>query len=275
MLTNSQSRLVVLHYTCILGKFAFFTTLRNPEQRYLSEWLHVRRGATWKDSTLRCRGQPPSSSQYQPCSYIEGNTSQLSFHSFVSCPRSLSNNRQTRMLASLDSLGCYADLEEWSRPLDSNATTFSPAQQALLESAQSNLATALTTFGLTEHIVYSQYMYRAVFGLVFREPFHSANATHAEMALQTPELLPPDWERETRQRNYLDKQLFRFGRELFARRVTVLLLSDSRLPLRLRARLRWLPPHLSVLDPFVEEQVSRRLKRLFELEAAARRKRGE
>ena len=33
------------------------TVLRDPVERYLSEWKHVQRGATWKAAGLRCNGR--------------------------------------------------------------------------------------------------------------------------------------------------------------------------------------------------------------------------
>ena len=32
----------------------YITNLRSPVQRFLSEWKHVQRGATWRQSTLTC-----------------------------------------------------------------------------------------------------------------------------------------------------------------------------------------------------------------------------
>lgn len=38
-------------------KVKWITTLRDPVRRYISEWQHVSRGATWKNSKLRCDGK--------------------------------------------------------------------------------------------------------------------------------------------------------------------------------------------------------------------------
>ena len=39
-------------------KYFYMTFLREPVARYISEFLHVQRGATWKDSQYMCGGQP-------------------------------------------------------------------------------------------------------------------------------------------------------------------------------------------------------------------------
>ena len=165
-----------------LGRFEFFTILRDPMDRYLSEWLHIRRhGTSWNNSTLRCNGKLPNSSHYRPCPFSKAtNNSHLSLGSFASGPNSLSNNRQTRMIASIDELGCYSKLSEWTRPT-CGAFLTSP-QIDLLASAVDDLLRSFVTFGLIEHIVYRQYMYRVHFGLIFRKPFSKPlNATHVSL----------------------------------------------------------------------------------------------
>ena len=85
----------------------------------------------------------------------------LSLSSCASCPNSLSNNRQTRMIASIDELGCYSKLSEWTR-LTWGAFLTSP-QIDLRASAVDNLLRSFLPFGLIEHIVYTQYMCRVHF----------------------------------------------------------------------------------------------------------------
>ena len=89
-------------------------------------------------SMYRCNGKQFNSSHYRPCPFSKTtNNSHLSLSSFASCPNSLSNNRQTRMIASIDELVGYSKLSEWTRPT-CGAFLTSP-QIELLASAVDNL----------------------------------------------------------------------------------------------------------------------------------------
>ena len=69
-----------------------------------------------------------------------------------------SRNLTSIMVASLGQLGCYSNLHEWTRPsnLCPHLEKLTPLQTDLLASAVENLATALVTFGLVEHMTYTQ-----------------------------------------------------------------------------------------------------------------------
>ena len=43
--------------TIFFFRLLYITLLRDPVQRYLSEWRHVQRGATWLAANLRCNGR--------------------------------------------------------------------------------------------------------------------------------------------------------------------------------------------------------------------------
>ncbi|KAJ8351274.1 hypothetical protein SKAU_G00227500 [Synaphobranchus kaupii] len=123
--------------------YYYITILRDPVWRYLSEWRHVQRGATWK----------------------------ASLHDFMDCPYNLANNRQTRMLADLSLVGCY------------NLTAMSEPERgaALLESAKRNLK-GMAFFGLTEFQRKTQYLFERTFRLAFIAPFTQLNGTRAGAA---------------------------------------------------------------------------------------------
>ena len=40
-----------------LYRYLYFTVLRDPVQRYISEWKHVQRGSTWISAKLMCNGR--------------------------------------------------------------------------------------------------------------------------------------------------------------------------------------------------------------------------
>ena len=48
-------------------RYLYITMLRDPVARYLSEWMHVARGATWIASHLRCNGHVASLDEVPLC----------------------------------------------------------------------------------------------------------------------------------------------------------------------------------------------------------------
>lgn len=174
------------------------------------------------------------------------------------------------MIASLDDLGCYSKLKEWTSP-SALGTNFSPSQIDLLASAVENLATSFATFGLIEHIVYTQYMYRMVLGLVFRIPFkNNANDSWVSDAYQEPGLLPSGWEQVAQARNRIDMVFVAFARHLFAHRLAAHLRAESILPMRLRLLLHQVEPRLLLSDENLETRICRHLSRFFKKEVAWR-----
>ncbi|KAI5642282.1 sulfotransferase family domain-containing protein [Phthorimaea operculella] len=120
-------------------RYFYITLLREPVSRYLSEYRHVKRGATWKGSRHWCQGRTASGSEVPPC-YTGDSWKGVTLQEFASCPWNLANNRQTRMLADLALVGCYnGTLRHRSAETD----------RVLLASAKRNLA-AMAYFGLTE-----------------------------------------------------------------------------------------------------------------------------
>ncbi|XP_043999626.1 heparan-sulfate 6-O-sulfotransferase 1-A [Gambusia affinis] len=87
-------------------KFYYITLLRDPVSRYLSEWRHVQRGATWKTSLHMCDGRTPTPEELPSC-YEGSDWSGCTLQQFMDCPYNLANNRQVRMLADLSLVGCY------------------------------------------------------------------------------------------------------------------------------------------------------------------------
>ena len=90
-------------------RYFYITFLRNPVGRYLSEFRHVQRGATWKKSLHNCNGKPATREQLPPC-YDDVNKDDwtgVELDEFMDCPFNLATNRQTRMLADLKLVNCY------------------------------------------------------------------------------------------------------------------------------------------------------------------------
>ncbi|KAJ8394990.1 hypothetical protein AAFF_G00039410 [Aldrovandia affinis] len=183
------------------GKFYYITLLRDPVSRYLSEWRHVQRGATWKTSLHMCDGRTPTPEELPAC-YEGTDWSGCTLQQFMDCPYNLANNRQVRMLADLSLVGCY----------NMSFVTEKKRAQTLLESAKKNLRD-MAFFGLTEFQRKTQYLFERTFHLRFIRPFVQYNSTRAagvdvdnDTILRIEEL------------NELDMQLYDYAKDLFQQR---------------------------------------------------------
>ncbi|XP_072251651.1 heparan-sulfate 6-O-sulfotransferase 2 isoform X1 [Leuresthes tenuis] len=184
--------------------YYYITILRDPVSRYLSEWRHVQRGATWKASLHVCDGRSPTLSELPSC-YSGDDWSGCSLQEFMDCPYNLANNRQSRMLADLSLVGCYnvsvmSEDERWA---------------VLLESAKRNLR-GMVFFGLTEYQRKTQYLFEQTFNLEFIAPFTQLNGTRAASVE-----VPPETQHRIRQLNRWDVELYEYARDLFLQRFQV------------------------------------------------------
>uniref|UniRef100_A0A3Q0SP59 Heparan-sulfate 6-O-sulfotransferase n=1 Tax=Amphilophus citrinellus TaxID=61819 RepID=A0A3Q0SP59_AMPCI len=90
--TNNTSKYI--NYNRILEtNFYYITMLRDPVSRYLSEWKHVQRGATWKTALHMCDGRPPTQDELPAC-YSGEDWTGVPLPDFMNCPSNLANNRQ-------------------------------------------------------------------------------------------------------------------------------------------------------------------------------------
>ncbi|KAH9512759.1 activating signal cointegrator 1 complex subunit [Bulinus truncatus] len=88
-------------------RYHYLTFLRNPVNRFLSEWQHVRRGATWKAVRLHCNGRDATLEEVPFC-FSGSDWSGVSFEDFVSCPHNLEHSTEwIRMLPNLSKVNCY------------------------------------------------------------------------------------------------------------------------------------------------------------------------
>uniref|UniRef100_A0A1A8FWI1 Heparan-sulfate 6-O-sulfotransferase n=2 Tax=Nothobranchius korthausae TaxID=1143690 RepID=A0A1A8FWI1_9TELE len=192
------------HKTLPSRNYYYITILRDPVSRFLSEWRHVQRGATWKASLHVCDGRSPTLSELPNC-YPGDDWSGCSLQEFMDCPYNLANNRQTRMLADLSLVGCYnvsamSEEERWA---------------VLLESAKRNLG-GMAFFGLTEYQRKTQYLFERTFDLAFIAPFTQLNGTRASSVE-----VPSETQHRIRQLNQWDVELYEYARDLFLQRFQV------------------------------------------------------
>ncbi|XP_058515037.1 heparan-sulfate 6-O-sulfotransferase 2 isoform X1 [Ochotona princeps] len=181
--------------------FHYITILRDPVSRYLSEWRHVQRGATWKASLHVCDGRPPTSEELPSC-YTGDDWSGCPLKEFMDCPYNLANNRQVRMLSDLTLVGCY------------NLSVMPEKQRnkVLLESAKANLK-HMAFFGLTEFQRKTQYLFEKTFNMNFISPFTQYNTTRASSVEINEEI-----QKRIEGLNFLDMELYSYAKDLFLQR---------------------------------------------------------
>lgn len=187
----------------IKRRYFYITFLRNPIHRFVSEFRHVRRGATWKNAKLLCQGRHATKEEVPFC-YETDTWENVTLDEFMACESNLAINRQTRMLADLSLVGCYN--KSMMKPEERN--------KAMLLSAKNNLK-RMAFFGLTEYQEISQYLFEETFNLKFGVRFEQHNQTISDLALQ-------DIDSETLKRieelNSLDVQLYEYAKELLQQR---------------------------------------------------------
>lgn len=196
----------------IKRRYFYITMLRNPIHRFLSEYHHVRRGATWRNTRLLCQGRHATKEEMPLC-YETETWENVTLDEFMDCSSNLATNRQTRMLADLSLVGCY------------NTSMMNPEERGriMLLSAKNNLK-KMAFFGLTEEQEISQYLFEVTFNLRFRVRFKQYNQTITDMAMK-------DFDVETLRRieelNSLDVQLYKYAVELLHQRFKKLSSQDK------------------------------------------------
>jgi len=75
-------------------RYFYITLLRSPIPRYLSEFRHVQRGATWKNSRHHCLGRAPTPKELSPC-YSGENWMDVPLDDFASCESNLGSSQES------------------------------------------------------------------------------------------------------------------------------------------------------------------------------------
>jgi len=202
-------------------RYFYITYLRNPVDRYLSEWRHVQRGATWRTAELKC-GNRSWADDITKC-YEDvrddfgeySDWSGVELNEFMSCPSNLASNRQTRMLADLELVHCY----------DEKAMTKEKRNLIMLNSAKSNLE-RMAYFGITEEQRISQYLFEETFNLEFKISFQQYNSsvTHSGSSKDN---LDDQTIKKIKSLNQLDEELYKFAHQLLKTRFEALKSTDD------------------------------------------------
>lgn len=189
--------------TCLTGlkRLFFLTFLRNPLDRFVSEFRHVQRGATWKASKSHCKYHDT-----QLCYGSRQSWSNVSLEEFLSCPNNMAINRQTRMLASYDETMCDGLF---------NKSAISTESNVILESAMDNLK-KVAFFGLCEQQRASQLLFERTFNMRFVNNFKQSEDNKTRAFILE---LPDNVRDRILKINNLDVKLYEYASNLFAQRL--------------------------------------------------------
>ncbi|XP_067943988.1 heparan-sulfate 6-O-sulfotransferase 2-like isoform X2 [Watersipora subatra] len=197
-------------------RYYYVSVLRDPAKRFISEWQHVSRGASWMASTLRCNGRSPSIKELPFC-FSGDSWRNVTLEEFLNCPHNLARNRQTRMLANLSVIDCYsADMMD------------DPQKRLLLlNSAKDNLR-SMPYFSIISYLNESQYLFERTFNLEFRLPMYAQKNRHNRFSGNVLYNLSPEMRRKILEVNDLDVQLYDFAERLFLQRYQYTVRNDLR-----------------------------------------------
>lgn len=169
--------------------------------RYISEWQHVRRGATWIRHNKSCLVEA-----YEQCFGGRRRWDNVTLAEFMSCKQNLASNRQTRMLA------------YYNAALDLCHGEFHSHDEELLRRAKATLAN-MRFFALNEYQYLSQLLFERTFAGLFK---FDVNLTQANMSFANAfiaGLHDNDLKEQIGKLNKLDIELYSFAVKLFFQRL--------------------------------------------------------
>lgn len=181
-----------------LDQLYFLTFIRNPLDRFLSEFRHVQRGATWRNSRKHCQNYDTQLCYAQR--QQQSNWVNVSLEEFLDCPNNMAINRQTRMLANHNLIKCSNDHTN---------------DQEMLASAKRNLD-ELAFFGICEYQKSSQQMFEKTFDLKFRRQFEQSDDGKAKTLAHSLDQRTKD---KILSMNRLDVELYDYAINLFNKRL--------------------------------------------------------
>ena len=225
---------------CRSSRIEYFTILKEPLWRYVSEWKHVATKHAWTGN-YRCNHNESKSSDVPLCT--ESKVVYLIFKQylwkgvtldeFLKCPHNLAHNRQVRMLSDRTLIGCY------TKALLSNQSE--ELKRLMLESAKNNLS-RMKFFGLSEYMYLNQYMFEQTFkGLRFssnlkqniffrnnsiqKSTYPFSESFKVSLFLQSTKPYIID---EIKKKVKFDIQFYQFAKDLYFSRLWKLLETDEK-----------------------------------------------
>ncbi|WAQ94741.1 H6S1B-like protein [Mya arenaria] len=140
-------------------RYFYITQLRDPLERYLSEYHHQTTSGHWEESIIGCGVRDkPYWNDMRPC-FVTKDWRGVSFSDFMACPFNLATNRMTRMLADLVPTQCYSKyLDERQKKIRA---------EKWVDSAKQNIRN-MEYFRLMERPEESDFLFAKVFDLHFK-----------------------------------------------------------------------------------------------------------
>lgn len=193
------------------SRFHFSTMLRHPVLRYLSEYLHVQRGATFSYRHT-CNEHQVTDKEMPPCYpgfYDRKVWANLTLSKFLSCESNWANNRQTLSIADLQVVSCF----------NKKTLPRQERERKLLQSAKKNLR-KFAFFGITEYLVESSTLFENTFKVKFSAKLYQkpASKLHSAPMLNTLWNSASIYDRIAKV-NHLDMQLYEYAMQLFTSRL--------------------------------------------------------
>ena len=190
------------------------TMLKNPIERYISEFKHVQRGATWSKSVRYCTEYHLYS---QNCYSGRKDWSHATWDDFLNCDHNQANNRQVRMMADYNEIGCEC-LHCWTQNENCSQEMKNSNEEKILENAKTNLR-SLSFFGLAEYQELSQYLFEKTFQDTLK---FSKNLT-LDKRRQSSELVETEFKNHQNiiaEKNSLDIVFYKYAEKIFFARIS-------------------------------------------------------
>lgn len=185
-------------------RYFYGTILRNPLHRFLSEFRHIQRGASWEAASSLCRGRLLI--EQIPACFAGKFWHNLTIEKFISCPYNLAINRQTWMLSNISAIDC-----DFKKILQKPNL-----EQKLLNIAKRNIRN-IAYFGLLEYPQESQFIFEKTFSMKFKEPFQLWDTGFANEYIKTFKQSDEMLER-LQALNSLDVKLYKYAKQIFFER---------------------------------------------------------
>lgn len=186
-------------------RYFYFTQLRDPIARYMSEYYHQSfYGGHWQDALLGCSNGMAEWLDVRPC-FLSETWQGVGIDEFIDCKYNLATNRMTRMLADLTVADCYVDYI--------NRNVMRKRAYLWLESAKHNLQ-QMEYFGIMENREWSDALFSSVFQMGFKKVRKSdVRSKSADIRLTEDQFL------KLLKLVELDIHLYLFATDLFQTRI--------------------------------------------------------
>ena len=201
-----------------MNRFHYVVILRHPLLRYVSEYLHVSRGACWERSfvcdgeVMQNRKPPPfGCPEHFHCDRDRATRfiKNLTLERFTKCQDSWSVNRMTVSLADHEDATCW------------NKTRYTREErdQLLLASAKSNLLN-FSYFGISEFLSDSGLLFEKTFGVLLRDPIDDLSPTQSQAGKFLKSLkVDKEMYKKIIDNNRLDLELYKYALDIFKSRM--------------------------------------------------------